>query len=348
MFSRARLKKLKHKTKKGMMLRIRRTESQPEDPNFKHFLATLCEIKVELKDMYNNSCRIAAAGKKHYKYLEKLGGLGLSNEDVFSKEVEFLNKLEELVCSALGSIVFKDIKRLNELVLRYKTAKLKFETAHFKTVKNMRRAGMTVVLRNSDKIMKANKDLPILHKAYIASKWKLRSWRDMILSNLRSTIGTRIAELAEVSSADHHLLYCQYFKKRLRKTLEFCGDEVVSEKTKYERRATFSYRTKDRFIAGNLVRSFTAGVGLGIEDEKDTEHEPNDSSSTDPTTPQEDPDDEGAVYTSDKVIYSPSQTKDRTYSSGEEYFDVPVSPLVTDYDNSAFVSKMLSIISLPG
>jgi len=349
MFTRARLRKLKHKTKKSMMLRIRRTESQPEDPKFKHFLATLREIKAELRDIYNKARRVAEAGKKYHKYLEKLGGFGFSSEYVFSKEVEFVNKLEDLVCAALGRIVHKDIKRLNELVLRYKKAKLRFEAVHFKTVKSMRRRGIRVAGNNPDEIMQVNADVAALHGAYVASKYKLCWWRDMIISNLRSTIGTRIAELQEVSDAEHHQLYCRYFERRLRKTLEFCSDEIVDKNvSKLDRRSTFCYRHKRMDTAGNLVRSLTAELGLGFKSDYHTRRETNASRSIVTGTPQGELDEEAADSISDKLQFS-SETKDRTYSSGEEYTNESLSKYNSeDHVNSRFVSKMLSIISLPG
>lgn len=356
MFSRTAFRNLKHrtkkgmhKTKKGMMLRIRKTESRPEDPAFKHFLATLYEIKVEIRDIYDKSRKVAAAGKKHHENLEKLGGLGLSSEDVFRKETEFLNKLEDLVCAALGRIV-KDINKLNDLILRYKVSKFKFEAVRFKIVKQMRKKGINVSVWNSDKVMNTSSDLQTLHKAYIASKWKLRWWRDVILSKLKCTIGPRITELKEVSAAEHHVLYCYYFKKRLVKTLEFCSDEIVSpDACKYVRSATFSHRSKERNIAGNLVRSFTAGIGLGLEDEKDTELETNDNCPIEPRSSWEDGDDESVVSVSEDILPPSCRSKNRTYSSGEEYFGEPRSPQVDEqHDNSKVLSKMLSIMSLRG
>jgi len=341
MFTRARLRKLKHKTKKSMMLRIRRTESQPEDPKFKHFLTTLREIKAELRDIYNKAIKVAAAGKKYHKYLEKLGGFGFGSEYVFGKEVEFVNKLEDLICAALGRIVHKDIKRLNELVLRYKKAKLRFETVHFKTVKSMRRRGIRVAGNNPDKIMQVNANVAALHGAYVASKYKLCWWRDMILSNLRSTIGTRITELQEVSDAEHHQLYCRYFERRLRKTLEFCNDEIVDKNvSKLDRRATFCYRRNKMDTAGNLVRSLSANLGSGFKADYYNKWETNESRFIVPGIPQGELYGEAAGSNSDKF---------RTYSSGEEYTDEPLSKYrIKDHVNSRYVSKMLSIISLPG
>jgi len=330
------------------MLRIRRTESQPEDPVFKHFLATLYEIKVEISDIYDKCRKVATAGKKHNEKLGKLGGLSLSSEDVFRKETEFLNKLEDLVCAALGRIV-KDISKLNELILRYKMAKLKFEAARFKIVKKMRKKGVNDSVWNSDKVMKGT-DLQALHKAYSASKWKLRWWRDVILSKLKCTIGTRIAELKEVSSAEHHQLYCFYFKKRLVKTLDFCSDEIVTADTpKQVRRATFSHRKKEKNVAGNMIRSFSAGFDLGIEDEKDTELETNEYCAIHPRMYKGDVDDESSVSVSGDRLILPSEITNRTYSSGEEYLGEPRSPLVDEQlDSSKVLSKMLSIMSLPG
>eukprot|EP00495_Collosphaeridae_sp_1-RS-2012_P008489 TRINITY_DN8451_c0_g1_i1.p1 TRINITY_DN8451_c0_g1~~TRINITY_DN8451_c0_g1_i1.p1 ORF type:complete len:109 (-),score=30.43 TRINITY_DN8451_c0_g1_i1:83-409(-) len=87
-FSRSSLKKLRHKTWKGTLLRIGMTESQPEDPEFKLLLTTVDEIKPKLREMYKLSCAVAAAGKVFNNDLEKMCGMGFS-EEVFKKEMEF-------------------------------------------------------------------------------------------------------------------------------------------------------------------------------------------------------------------------------------------------------------------
>jgi len=291
MFSRASFRNLKHKTKKSVMLKIGQTESQPEDPDFKHLLNTLDEAKKELKEIYNAARNVATSGKKFNENLEKFCGFGLRSEDVFSKDTEFLGTLEERVCTALGRIVNKDIKDLNEAVVQYKSAKLRFDAIHFKTVKAMRKEGKSVTVEHANEVMASNKELPALNEAYLDAKSKVRAQRDLIVNHLQSKVGSRLDELGEVSKAEHHQLYCKYFQERLLKTIDVCNEKPAAEEVaKLARSNTFSfYRNKpnttlkrshtvddpqseDKNIAGNLRESFTGGNGVH-DDLKNTELE---------------------------------------------------------------------------
>jgi len=256
MFTRASFRNLRHKTKKGLMLKIGQTESQPEDPDFKHLLNTLDEAKKELKEIYNAARNVATSGKKFNENLEKFCGFGLRSEDVFSKDTEFLGTLEERVCTALGRIVNKDIKDLNEAVVQYKSAKLRFDAIHFKTVKAMRKEGKAVMVEHANEVMASNTELPALNEAYLDAKSKVRAQRDLIVSHLQTKVASRIDELCEISNAEHHQLYCKYFQERLQKTIDVCSEEPAAEEVaKLARSNTFSfYRNKPNTI---VKRSYT-------------------------------------------------------------------------------------------
>jgi len=280
MFSRASFRNLKHKTKKGLMLKIGQTESQPEEPDFKHLLNTLDEAKKEVKQIYNAARSVATSGKKFNENLEKFCGFGLRSEDVFSKDTEFLGTLEERVCTALGRVLNKDVKDLNEAIVRYKTAKLRFDAIHFKTVKQMRKEGKPVMVEHANEVMQSNAELPTLNEAYLDAKSKVRAQRDLIVSHLKTKVASRLDELCEVSSAKHHQLYCKYFQQRLQKTIDVCSEEPAAEEVaKLARSNTFSFhrsnpnmmlkrsntvddsQSNDN-IAGNLRGSFSGGNGL--------------------------------------------------------------------------------------
>jgi len=273
------------------MLKIKQTESQPEEPDFKHLLSTLDEAKKELKEIYNAARNVATSGKKFNENLEKFCGFGLRSEDVYSKNTEFLGTLEERVCTALGRIVNKNVKDLNEAIVQYKTAKLKFDAIHFKTVKAMRKGGKAVTVEQAHEVMEANADLPALNEAYMDAKARVRAQRDLIISHLQTKVASRLDELCEISTAEHHQLYCKYFQERLQKTVDVCSEEPVAEEVaKLARSNTFSfYRNKpnpmlrriqtvdppqsdNKNIAGNLGASFPGGNGRH-EDTKNAELE---------------------------------------------------------------------------
>jgi len=263
------------------MLKIGQTESQPEEPDFKHLLSTLDEAKRELKEIYNAARNVATSGKKFNKNLEKFCGFGLRSEDVFSKDTEFLGTLEERVCTALGRIVNKNVVDLNEAIVQYKTAKLRFDAIHFKTVKAMKKEGKSVMVEHANEIMEANADLPALNEAYLDAKATVRAQRDLIVGHLKTKVASRLDELCEISTADHHQIYCKYFQERLRKTIDVCSAEPAAEEVaKLARSNTFSFhrnkpntmlrrirtaqdpQSNNNNIAGNLGASFPGGNGL--------------------------------------------------------------------------------------
>jgi len=289
----SKFKKLKHKTKKSFMLKIGQTESQKEDEDFLHLLSTLSEAKVLLKAIHNASRAVASSGRKFNEDLEKLLGFGLRSEDVFNKDAEFLGTLEERVCTALGRIVNRDINQLNDAIVHYKKAKLKFDALHHKTVKKMRKGGQTVKVENADEVMNADPELWDLNEKYLESKVQVRSKRDVIIAHLKTDVAGRLEELQGVSDAEHHQLYCQKFDERLKKTIEIISEESNEEVSKLVRGNTFSHHRSsipsskmrrnstflgpsrnDFNIAGNSgTRSFTGYNNIRALDEKDAEHD---------------------------------------------------------------------------
>lgn len=292
-FSRATFRHLKHKTKKGLMLKIGQTESQPEDPNFKQLLSIINDVKQHLREMYSTCRSVAASGKQYNEKLEKFCGFGLRSEEVFNKEAEFINILDDRVCNALGRIVNKDIKTIDEVIVQYKTAKLNFDALHFKTVKQMRKKGQNVTVEQADEVMLANVDLPALNEAYIAAKENVRSQREVLLTHLKTKIESRLDELREVSNAQHHQLYCRYFKERLAKIIETLSEEPSEDVNKLARSNTFSFHRsnptaimhKSKSVAGAPEAANSAGnQGAGplsidnaqrIENENEAGHQLN-------------------------------------------------------------------------
>jgi len=257
-FSRATFRNLKHKTKKGLMLKIGQTESQPEDPNFKQLLSILNDAKQQLREMYSTSRSVVASGKEYNEKLEKFCGFGLRSEEVFKKESEFINTLDDRVCNALGRIVNKDIKTMDEVVVQYKTAKLNFDALHFKTVKQMRKKGKNVTVEQADEVMLANVDLPALNEAYIAAKENIRSQREVLLTHLKTKIESRLDELREISKAQHHQLYCRYFKERVVKTIETLSWEPSEDVNNLTRSNTFSFHRSNPTA---IMRKFKSVAG---------------------------------------------------------------------------------------
>jgi len=271
------------------MLKIGQTESQPEDPNFKHLLSILNDVRQQLREMYSTCRSVAASGKQYNEKLEKFCGFGLRSEEVFNKEAEFINTLDDRVCNALGRIVNKDIKTMDEVIVQYKKAKLNFDALHFKTVKQMRKKGLNVTVEKADEVMLSNVDLPALNEAYIAAKENVRSQREVLLTHLKTKIESRLDELREVSNAQHHQLYCRYFKERLAKTIQTCSEEPGEDVSKLTRSNSFSfYRStptvimeRSKSVAGapkavnQGARPLSINNGQSMENENEAGHQSN-------------------------------------------------------------------------
>jgi len=311
-FSRATFKNIKHKTKKGLMKRIGSTESQPEDPIFKNILTTLTEVKQNLREFYNMSRSVATSGKQFNENLEKFCGFGIRSEEVFTKEAEFLNVLEERVCTAIGRIVNKDLNTLDEVIVQYKTAKLKFDALHFKTVKQMRKKGIAVTVEQADDVMLANANLPARLEAYLAAKLNVRMQRDVILTHLKTKVENRLEELRLVSDAQHHQLYCRYLKERLTKTVEICSQELSNEEVgALVRGNSFShYRSKPSAIVEKsscLPGLQIAGNEKVFEDQKDTDLESLESIENKTQTSKAADKNEGSATALQKHTQNPAQ-----------------------------------------
>merc|ERR1719193_1107812 len=120
--------------------------------------------------------------------------------------------------------------------------------------------------------MMSNSELPGLNEAYLDAKSKVRAQRDLIISHLQTKVASRIDELCEISSAEHHQLYCKYFQERLQKTIDVCSEEPAAEDVaKLARSNTFAFhrnnsnslmkRSQTVNIAGNLRESCPGGNG---------------------------------------------------------------------------------------
>jgi len=225
MFSRSSIRHLKHKAKKSVLKRIGMTESSLEEPAFKDILANVNLVRSELKDMHYSSRLVVITGRHYIDSLAKFCGDGLKGEELYNKEAVFLRLLEERVCPAIGSLLNRDLGKMSELIVEYKTAKLKFDTAHFKTIKDIEKKGMSA--ENDDEIMQ-NGDLQALKDSYDASKLKVIEQRDVLLSHLDTKVGKTLEELREASDTQQHQLYCQFIKEKISNTAKMCVAEGTS------------------------------------------------------------------------------------------------------------------------
>jgi len=221
MFSRSSIRHLKHKAKKSVLIRIGKTESSQEDPAFKELMANVNLVRSELKDMHNSSRLVVVTGKQYFDSLPKFCGERLRGEDLYNKEAVFLRLLEESVCPAIGSLLNKDLEKMRGLIVEYKTAKLKFDTAYFKTQKDIEKK-KSVSDENDDEVMQPNEDLQALKDSYVTSKESVTKHRDDLLSNLETKLGATVEELSEASDTQQHQLYCQYIKEKISKIAKIC------------------------------------------------------------------------------------------------------------------------------
>jgi len=264
MISRSSIRNLKHKAKKSVLIRIGRTESSKEDPAFKELLSNVNQLKSELKDMQQSARLVVVTGRQHNDSLEKFCGAGLKGEDMFNKEDTFLRILEDRVCLALGNIISKDVEMLSDSIVEYKTAKLKFDSAHFKTLKNMKKNGDSDSIKNADEIVESNKELSELKDSYVASKAGVFSKVDVLRSHLNTRVSKSLEELSEASDMQHHQMYCQYIKEKLVKTSKICcgGRKARSQSMIVNKRSSTDAIVKRNRAASDDV--------LRVEDEKMT------------------------------------------------------------------------------
>jgi len=221
MFSRSSIRHLKHKAKKSVLIRIGKTASSQEDSAFKELMANVNLVRSELKDMYNSSRLVVVTGKQYFNSLARFCGDRLRGEDLYNKEAVFLRLLEERVCPAIGTLLNKDLEKMRELIVEYKTTKLKFDTAYFKNQKDIEKK-KGVPAEDNDEVKQLNEDLQALKDSYVTSKESVTKQRDAILSNLDTKLGATVEELSEASDTPQHQLYCQYIKEKISKTAKIC------------------------------------------------------------------------------------------------------------------------------
>lgn len=354
MFSQSSFRNLKHKTKKGLMKRIGLTESRPEDQSFKSMLDNLRHFKTELKEIWNTSRNVFDSGKQFHEELEKFCGSGLRSEQVFFKETEFINTLGDGVCKALGSLVEKDFNMLNDLIAKYKTAKLQFDAAYFQRTKKMKKLGGPAAVKNEDNVLQTKSNLTALKQEYEASKEMVSAQRDVILSHLEEKVGQLLLELRHVSGAQHHQLCCMYFAQKLIQIAEICSDQASTEPSPLlnatfanrdmfaERSKSFNdesnsepstlisatftqligSRTKNNNVMINRAITYPSGNGVRVED-KEEKRESIKSHSTTPEVPLEVLQDDAAAQTlledpESNRTSTPYQVVDTQETSGEE------------------------------
>jgi len=267
MFSRSSIRHLKHKAKKSVLIRIGKTESSQEDPVFKDLMTNVNLVRSELKDMHNSSRLVVVTGRRYIDSLAKFCGDRLRGEDLYNKEAVFLRLLEERVCPAIGSLLNKDLAKISELIVEYKSAKLKFDTAYFKTQKDIEK-NTGVPAENDDDVMQANENLQALKDTYVTSKVRVTEQRDLLVSNLDTKLGTTLEELSEASDTKQHQLYCQYIKGKISKTAKMCVEGGSTNPFKTRSRSMIAQSPLLKQKDGeNRDRSFSEDI-LRFEDEK--------------------------------------------------------------------------------
>jgi hypothetical protein len=226
MFSKTSMKALKHKAKKGMMKRIGKVESRPEDPKFKDILAAMEKFKLEIKDFQFHANGAAQAGKSYNSSIEHFCGPGIKGEGLFNKEDLFVSAVQERFGPALDNLVITEIPKYDELVVAYKTAKLNFDSIYFQTVKEMRKKEINGS-DNHEEVMKNNISLAGLQQSYFDSKKDILNQQDIFKGRLENEVSSALSEVHEASDAEHHQLYVDFMKKRIARTAAICGGTAV-------------------------------------------------------------------------------------------------------------------------
>jgi len=241
MFSKTSFKAFKHKAKKGMMEKIGKLESRPEDPNFMAILSSMETLKHEVKEIQFQVYEAARAGKHFNNSLEHLCGAGIKGEALFNKEDVFVSGLQERFGPTLDQLVMNDVPKMDELVVSYNMAKLNFDSAFFATVKDMRKkeiGGADVF----DTVMQNNANLPALQTCYLDAKKEIINQKNFIKGRLENEVLSALIEVHESSDAKHHHLYIDYMKKRIALAVSICEkngqlgevDEKAQAEKKYE------------------------------------------------------------------------------------------------------------------
>lgn len=228
MFSKTSFKAFKHKAKKGMMQKIGKLESRPEDPNFIAILSSMEKLKNELKEIQFQVYEAARAGKHFNNTLEHLCGSGIKGEALFNKEDLFVCGLQERVGPTLDHLVMNDIPKMEELVVSYDMAKLNFDSAFFITGKDMRKKEI-VGAEVHDEVMKNNANLPALEQCYLDAKKDIINQQNFIKGRMENEVLSALIEVHESSDAKHHHLYIDCMKKRIAIAIAICEGTAVIE-----------------------------------------------------------------------------------------------------------------------
>lgn len=229
MFSKTSYKALKHKAKKGMMKRIGMVESRPEDPSFKAILSAMEDLKLALREFHFQIDGAAQAGKSYNNSIEHFCGPDIKGEELFNKEDLFISAVQERFHPTLDQMVQVEIPKMEELVVAYKGAKLKFDSTYFQTVKEMKKKEIAG-FEKPEEVLKNDANLPALQQSYFDSKQDIINQQDVLKGRLENDVTNALLEVQEASNAEHHQLYVEYMRKRIVRTAVICeGTAVIME-----------------------------------------------------------------------------------------------------------------------
>jgi len=211
------------------MKRIGKVESSTEDPNFKAILSAMEKLKLELKEFQFHTNAAAQAGKTYTAAIEHFCGSSVKGEKLYNKEDSFVRAIQERFAPTLDHLVTIEIPKMEELVVAYKTAKLKFDSTYSQTVKDMRKKEIA----GSDKheeVMKFNDRLPVLQKGYFDSKKEIINQQNVLKGRLENEVSSALLEVLAASDAEHHQLYVDFMERRIVRTAAICkGTAVVGQ-----------------------------------------------------------------------------------------------------------------------
>jgi len=267
MFSKTSYKAFRHKAKKGMMKRIGKVESRPEDANFKAILSAMVKLKLELKEFQFQTNAAAQAGKTYNNSVENFCGTGIKGEELYNKEDLFISTLHECFAPTLDNLVTIEIPKMEELVVAYKTAKLKFDSTYFQTVKDMRKkeiGGSDVF----EEVMKNNPNLTSYQQSYFDSKREIINQQNVLKGRLENEVSNALSEVQRASNADHHQLYIDFMMKRVSKTASICnGTAVIGQTVSNEKQQEEKGEDDDLERGDDGVNEKVDIAGVVVEEE---------------------------------------------------------------------------------
>jgi len=229
MWSSTSYRSFKHKAKKGVLQTIGMTEERQEDSVFQAVLFSVVQFKTQIKDIHFKVHGLANAGIEYNNALEYLCGSGLKGEQLFNKEQKFVNCLKECLSKVLSAILDRDIPVMDELMLVYEAAKLEYDKTYFQTVKEMKKKDVPGA-DNEDDVVKYNEHAAETRKTWLTSKKAVVDHRNVLKGRLDNEVVKALEEVSDVSDADHHRLYCEYFKERILITSAMCTSGTVSSR----------------------------------------------------------------------------------------------------------------------